>query len=106
MRCVVIPKLPFANPRDPLVQERDLREERSWWRHSLPEAVLTVKQAAGRLIRTKSDTGVLVLADSRLVSKRYGKQFINSLPSHNVQHLSTENVGRFIKTWCKTHEDN
>lgn len=106
LRCVVIPKLPFANPRDPLVQERDLREERSWWRHSLPEAVLTVKQAAGRLIRTKSDTGVLVLADSRLVSKRYGKQFINSLPSHNVQHLSTENVGRFIKTWCKTHEDN
>lgn len=103
LRCVVIPKLPFANPRDPLVQERELREDRSWWRHSLPEAVLSVKQAAGRLIRTKTDTGVLVLADSRLVQKRYGKQFITSLPSHNVQMLSGEHVGRFIEMWRKRH---
>lgn len=104
LRCVVIPKLPFASPQDPLVKERELREDRAWWRYSLPDAVLSVKQAAGRLIRTAGDTGVLVLADSRLVTKRYGRDFISSLPSHNIQRLETENVGKYIRMWCTTHE--
>ncbi len=104
LRCVVIPKLPFASPQDPLVKERELREDRAWWRYSLPDAVLSVKQAAGRLIRTAGDTGVLVLADSRLVTKRYGRDFINSLPSHNIQRLETENVGKYIRMWRTTHE--
>ena len=97
----MIPRLPFDSPRDPLVRERDLREDRSWWKYSLPEAVLSVKQAAGRLIRTSTDTGVLVLADSRLVSKRYGRQFTNSLPSHNCINLERRNVKRYIVTWRK-----
>ena len=104
LRCVVIPKLPFASPQDPLVKERELREDRAWWRYSLPDAVLSVKQAAGRLIRTAGDTGVLVLADSRLVTKRYGRDFINSLPSHNIQRLETENVGKYIRMWRTAHE--
>ena len=103
LRCVVIPKLPFASPRDPIVRERDLREDRSWWRYSLPEAVLTVKQAAGRLIRTNTDTGVLVLADSRLVTKRYGRQFVDSMPSRTRSELERGNVGRYIEMWRKSH---
>lgn len=104
LRCVVIPKLPFASPKDPLVRERELREDRSWWRHSLPEAVISVKQAAGRLIRSSSDTGVLVLADSRLVSKRYGKQFTNSLPKQPPCELESRNVGEYIRMWREGHE--
>ena len=99
LRCVVIPKLPFSSPNDPLVREREARDQRAWWKHSLPEAVISVKQAAGRLIRTSTDTGVLVLADSRLVTKRYGRQFIQSLPSKNVQSIERAGVGRFIKLW-------
>ena len=99
LRCVVIPKLPFSSPTEPLSLERDLREPRAWWRYSLPEAVLSVKQAAGRLIRSSTDVGVLVLADSRLVSKRYGRQFVSSLPSSNVVELESGNVARFIETW-------
>jgi ATP-dependent DNA helicase DinG len=99
LRCVVIPKLPFANPNDPLVKEREAREDRSWWRHSLPEAILTVKQAAGRLIRSNSDTGILILADSRLLTKRYGKQFISALPSHNVHQIERKNITSFITIW-------
>lgn len=99
LRCVVIPKLPFASPRDPLVRERELREPRAWWRFSLPEAVLSVKQAAGRLIRTSSDTGVLVIADSRVSSKRYGQTFIRALPSKSCSMLETRNIARFIKMW-------
>ena len=104
LRCVVIPKLPFASPNDPLVRERDLREERAWWRHSLPEAVISVKQAAGRLIRSSTDTGVLVLADSRVVSKGYGRLFVSSLPSKSVSRLESANVGRYIRLWRASHE--
>lgn len=104
LRCVVIPKLPFASPCDPLVRERELREERAWWRHSLPEAVISVKQAAGRLIRSSSDAGVLVLADSRLVSKRYGRQFTSSLPNPDCTRLKRSNVSRYIGLWRSSHE--
>ena len=104
LRCVVIPKLPFASPTDPLVRERDRREERAWWRYSLPDAVISVKQAAGRLIRSATDTGVLVLADSRVASKRYGSLFLKSLPSKNVSRLEAAHVGRYLKIWRASHE--
>jgi len=99
LRCVVITKLPFANPNDPLVRERDLREDRSWWRYSLPEAVLSVKQAAGRLIRTATDSGLVVFADSRVASKRYGQQFVRSMPSSSCQQLDSAHVRRYIEMW-------
>lgn len=104
LRCVIIPKLPFSSPTDPLSCERDLREERAWVRYALPEAVLEVKQAAGRLIRTSTDVGVLVLADSRLVSKGYGKKFLHSLPTSGYQKIETERVGRYLELWRRSHE--
>ena len=104
LRCVVIPRLPFASPNDPLVCERELRDKRSWWRYSLPEAVLSVKQAAGRLIRSATDTGVLVLADSRVSTKRYGKTFTNALPTNNVYELGRSNIGGYLELWRKSHE--
>ena len=103
LRCVVIAKLPFANPNDPLVKERDLREDRSWWRYSLPEAVLSVKQAAGRLIRTATDEGIVVFADSRVATKRYGQQFVRSMPSSTCAQLDRANVGRYITMWRQSH---
>lgn len=99
LRCVVIPKLPFSNPNDPLVKERDQRESRSWWRYSLPEAILSVKQAAGRLIRTNTDSGIVVFADSRVATKGYGRQFVQSMPSSSCVQLERSNVGRYIETW-------
>ena len=104
LRCVVIPKLPFASPRDPLVQERGRRDRQAWRHYSLPEAVLSVKQAAGRLIRTSTDTGVLVLADARLISKGYGKVFLRTLPSSNISTLSVDHVGRYLEMWRSGHE--
>ena len=62
----MIPKLPFGRPNDPLSCEREQREGRgAWGRYSLPEAVMDLKQAAGRLIRNSTDRGFLVLADGR-----------------------------------------
>ncbi len=103
LRCVVIPKLPFASPKDPLVQERGARDRQAWRRWSLPDAVLSVKQAAGRLIRTSTDTGVLVLADSRVSTKGYGKVFVRSLPTQNVSVLGADMVGRYLESWRASH---
>ena len=103
LRCVIIPKLPFASPTEPLACERDAREKSAWARYALPDAVLEVKQAAGRLIRTSTDRGVLVLTDSRLVSKGYGKKFLQSLPT-GYQQIDSAQIGRFLEIWRASHE--
>lgn len=103
LRCVVIPRLPFSSPTDPLAGERGLRDRNAWATYALPDAVLGVKQAAGRLIRTATDAGVLVLADSRLLSKSYGKVFLRSLPSQNISILETASLKRYIEMWRRSH---
>lgn len=104
LRCVIIPKLPFSSPTDPLSCERNLREDRAWARYALPEAVLSVKQAAGRLIRSSTDCGVLILADPRLVTKGYGKKFLNSLPTTSYQRIECARVGYYLELWRQAHE--
>ena len=84
LKGVIIPKLPFAKPTDPLSCERAQRDSAAWSHYTLPQAVIEVKQAAGRLIRSSTDTGVLVLADRRLLTKGYGRSFLKSLPSQNI----------------------
>ena len=104
LRCVIIPKLPFSSPTDPLSCERNLREDRAWARYSLPEAVLEVKQAAGRLIRSSTDCGVLILADPRLVTKGYGKKFLTSLPTSSYQRIESAQIGHYLQLWRARHE--
>ncbi len=99
LRCVVVPKMPFAVPTDPLTQERDARDERAWSHYSLPDAVLLVKQAAGRLIRSSTDVGVLVLADSRLLTRSYGPSVVRAMPSESVSVVSAKSIERFIESW-------
>lgn len=82
--CVMIDKLPFASPDDPLLQARmedcKKRGANPFAAIQIPQAVITLKQGAGRLIRDPSDKGVLVICDNRLVTKPYGKTFVGSLP--------------------------
>ncbi|MBI5230880.1 MAG: DNA polymerase III subunit epsilon [Coriobacteriales bacterium] len=93
LRCVIVPKLPFGRPTDPLSQEREEREGRNAWsRYSLPEAVIDLKQAAGRLIRSSTDMGCLVIADTRIVAKGYGQRFIEALPVADVERMESERV--------------
>ena len=84
LSCVIIDKLPFAPPDDPVARarERRLKEEgRSAFQElQLPAAVIALKQGAGRLIRDAADRGVLVICDPRLRSKSYGRTFLQSLP--------------------------
>ena len=92
LRGVIIPKLPFARPTDPLYCERAARDSRAWWHYVLPQAVIETKQAAGRLIRKADDHGVLILADKRLVTKSYGKTFLNSLQSNTIRICKADEV--------------
>lgn len=101
LRCVVIPKLPFRPPTDPLSKERDLREKDAWARHSLPEAVLTMKQAAGRLIRSSDDRGCLVLADSRLLTKGYGRTFLRAMPKRRYEAMPVERLTSELRSWTQ-----
>jgi ATP-dependent DNA helicase DinG len=84
LQMLVIDKLPFAPPDDPLVQARALAIEQSggtpFKELHLPHAALALKQGAGRLIRSESDRGVLVVCDPRLVQKGYGKKLLAGLP--------------------------
>lgn len=96
LRGVVIPKLPFAKPTDPLSCERAARDDQAWRRYVLPAAVLETKQAAGRLIRKADDKGALILADRRLISKGYGKAFLNSMPSKTIKVLAADEIAAEI----------
>ena len=101
----MIPRLPFTPPTEPISLERKLREGKDAWRnHDLPESVLTFKQAAGRLIRSASDKGVLVLADPRLTGMWYGRVFMASLPKKDVETLAAGEVGDYLRSWRAAHE--
>jgi ATP-dependent DNA helicase DinG len=96
LRCVVIPKLPFGRPTDPLSCERMQRERDAWKNYALPEAIIDLRQAAGRLIRSSTDRGALVLADSRLLTKWYGQAFLNAMPSRQRYTLDTTAIAEAL----------
>jgi len=88
LSCVIIDKLPFAAPTDPVVAARirRIREQdgNPFYDYQIPQAVLALKQGFGRLIRSRSDRGVLALLDSRIRRQRYGQVFFDSLPNYRV----------------------
>jgi ATP-dependent DNA helicase DinG len=88
LSCVIIDKLPFAVPTDPIVAARtrfiDDNGGKSFFDYSVPQAVITLKQGIGRLIRSSSDKGVIAILDSRLKTKSYGRDFLNSLPKCKI----------------------
>ena len=86
LSCVIIDKLPFAVPSDPVVEARirAIRDEggEPFYEYQIPQAALALKQGFGRLIRSRSDRGVLVLLDNRISKQRYGQVFFDSLPEY------------------------
>ena len=102
LSCVVIDKLPFAAPDDPILKARIqmLRKQGSdpFQTYQLPSAILILKQGAGRLIRDSRDRGILMICDPRLVGARYGEAFLQSLP--DMQR--TRDLAKIQEFWTDT----
>ncbi|MGI6221229.1 MAG: helicase C-terminal domain-containing protein [Coriobacteriales bacterium] len=92
LRCVLLPKLPFSRPDDPLYQERNARQNDAWKAFVLPQAIIDTRQAAGRLIRSRNDAGFLILGDRRLQTKWYGKVFLKSFASETRQMVGIADI--------------
>lgn len=88
LSCLIIDKLPFDSPGDPLVAARmEMTRERNgnpFWEYQVPSAVISLKQGLGRLIRKESDKGVMAILDKRIIMKSYGSFFIKSLPEMKI----------------------
>ena len=101
LSCVIIDRLPFAVPNDPVVQARMRAIEdqggKPFFDYQVPSAVLTLKQGFGRLIRSLEDRGVLVMLDPRIQRQRYGKIFLDSLPPYRQTRTITD-VEAFFET--------
>lgn len=101
LSLVIIDKLPFAPPDDPVLAARiDVMEKQGmngFMHHTLPEAIINLKQGAGRLIRDETDRGVLMICDPRLISKSYGKRVWQSLPPFKRTRVAADVIA-FFKT--------
>ncbi len=89
LQCVIVPRLPFRVPTEPLFEARaeaiDLAGGNSFLEYTVPQAVIKLRQGFGRLIRRKTDRGSIVVLDKRLVQKPYGRVFLQSLPAINLR---------------------
>ena len=103
LSLVIIDKLPFANPSDPLVRARlallEGQGANPFMEYSVPQAALTLKQGFGRLIRSRSDKGVVAILDSRIAHKRYGRYFLDSLPPAPVVWRAAA-----VRDWWREHK--
>lgn len=99
LSVLVIVKLPFAVPSDPIVAARSETFEDPFNEYSLPEAILRFRQGFGRLIRTQSDRGAVVIFDKRILSKKYGRSFIESLPKCTNRIGSLLEMPRTVQKW-------
>jgi len=102
LSVLVIVRLPFSVPTDPIFAARCELYQNSFLQYSVPDAILRFRQGFGRLIRTRQDRGVVALFDNRVITKRYGQSFLDSLPDCTVRRGPLADLPRVAAEWIKT----
>lgn len=98
---LVLVRLPFAVPNDPVVAARAETFDDAFYQYSVPDAILRFRQGFGRLIRSRQDRGVCVILDNRVITKRYGQLFLESLPDCTVQKAPLGSLAGAAKGWLE-----
>jgi len=99
LRVLIIAKLPFSVPTDPIFAARSETFRDAFNEYAVPQTILRLKQGFGRLIRSKKDTGVVVILDRRIQTKGYGQVFLKSLPPAPVSSVSADRLGKEVASW-------
>ncbi len=102
LSCLVITKLPFEVPDEPVFAARSAQYPDPFLDYAVPEAVLRFRQGFGRLIRSRSDRGVVLILDRRIVSRTYGAWFLRALPPCTVHRGPLNDIGAMVKAWLET----
>ena len=102
LSMVVITKLPFEVPSDPIISARSELYEDSFHEYYLPEAILKFRQGFGRLIRTASDRGIVAILDRRVLTKQYGRLFLESLPPCTARQGAIAGLAKMSGDWLGT----
>jgi predicted DnaQ family exonuclease/DinG family helicase len=105
LSLLVIARIPFSVPSDPVFQARSELFDSPFEQYALPQAILRFKQGFGRLIRRKTDRGVMVVLDRRLRSKRYGESFLRSLPSCELREMPLRELAGDVASWLAARPD-
>jgi ATP-dependent DNA helicase DinG len=98
---LVLVRLPFAVPNDPVVAARAETFDDAFYQYSVPDAILRFRQGFGRLIRSRQDRGVCLILDNRVITKRYGQLFLESLPDCTVQKAPLASLAGAAKGWLQ-----
>ncbi len=106
LSALVIVRLPFTVPTDPVFAARTETYTDSFNEYTLPDAILRFRQGFGRLIRTSTDRGVVAVFDNRVLTKSYGANFIESLPDANVQYAPLESLPTAAVAWLKARNSD
>jgi len=104
LSCLVITRLPFSVPSDPIFAARSETFEDPFSQYALPEAILRLRQGFGRLIRSKTDRGVVVILDKRIQTKSYGQAFLDSLPACTVRRGPLVELPNVAARWIDGEE--
>ena len=102
LSALALTKLPFPIPTDPIIAARSELFSDPFKQYTLPETILRFRQGFGRLIRNQSDRGVVVLLDKRIMSKGYGKDFLDSLPDCTIQYGGLQSLAEAAQKWINT----
>jgi Rad3-related DNA helicase len=101
LSVLVIAKLPFDVPSDPIFASRCELFDDPFFQYAVPRTVLRFKQGFGRLIRSKTDQGVVIMLDARVLARTYGSVFLQSLPACTVRKVRSLAMPQLVREWLR-----